>query len=802
MSIDLKVLSRDLDPKDTILIFGAGASIPSGAPSTWEVIKSLGENFKINDYEKYSLSDIATIIEAKFNRKQLIEALQRQMLKLLPQKGILNIAEYEWAGIYTTNYDTLVEQCYHRADKPLAVRSSNFDFGVTEDPTTTHLYKLHGTIEQDVSLGHQTRMIITAGDYDKTDDYRQTLHSRFAEQLVTKNSIIIGQSLEDPDLKRLVDIAVESKKNQGAPGKLSLLCYEVNEDRALIYEAKGLEVCFGGIDDFFSEIATKMASVVLLPGFSEDPLDHAKSLKPATYDVKTRRVSEEGNLDRMFNGGAASYADILRGWTFERTFSDRLEAQLSNDAQNRIAVVMGSAGTGKTTGVRKALIRINDRDLFCWEHDSEFALQSSEWAKIDAEIRKRNQAGVLFIDNADEHLLEINSLLDIIMENDVPALKLVLSSSKPRWNPRFKSPYLYNAATGYELNQLDENEIESLLDMLESGSDISALIEKEFKGFNKPERRRRLTDRCKADMFVCMRNIFDTDAFDDIILREYAGLRDDYQEIYKKIAGMEASGIRVHRQLVLRTTSIPSGKINTMLDDLAGLISERTVSERDGIYAWNVRHGVIADIISKYKFSDGGEFFEFVSSIIDNLNASYDIELRSMDDICSRDGAFSRITDRNQQNILLRKMISLAPRRRVPRHRLVDNLIKQGNHDKANTEIRLFEEEMRTDGPLHRYKVLLLLHRARNSPGILPEDRYSLALQAASIAEAGVDRFRDNRYMYDCYLQCGVVSYKYSNDLTVFNEAMDRTKATYDRISDPDLLRVIRKYERIESTFP
>ncbi|MEN1641615.1 SIR2 family protein, partial [Pseudomonas aeruginosa] len=56
---------------------------------------------------------------------------------------------YNWKNIYTTNYDTLIEQSYARKNKNLSVISSNFDFTVQKIPEATKLYKLHGTIDKD-----------------------------------------------------------------------------------------------------------------------------------------------------------------------------------------------------------------------------------------------------------------------------------------------------------------------------------------------------------------------------------------------------------------------------------------------------------------------------------------------------------------------------------------------------------------------------------------------------------------------------------------------------------------------------
>ncbi len=60
-------------------------------------------------------------------------------------------------------------------------------------------------------------------------------------------------------------------------------------------------------------------------------------------------------------------------------------------------------------------------------------------------------------------------------------------------------------------------EIERLLNLIDRNIEVRALVEQTFSGFSRTERRRRLIDRCEADMFVCLKNIFASEAFDDII---------------------------------------------------------------------------------------------------------------------------------------------------------------------------------------------------------------------------------------------------------------------------------------------
>lgn len=796
MTVDLTVLARKTDPKRTILLFGAGASIPSGAPSTAQLAKLLAEKLRLEDTTGLSLSDIATIAEARHGRRALVETVSAILAFVEPDGGILNLPDFEWAGLYTTNFDEVVEKVYLKRRRALQTISSNFDFGSNSD-TTDRLYKLHGTIHADVSLGQQHRMVLTATDYDLATDFRELVHNKFTEQLFSNHAIIIGQSLSDPDMKKIVEDAVRLKRHKGAPGSVTILAFEPNENQATVYEARGLTVCFGGIDQLLAELSKNLPEVQTLPGLSDDPLDRARGVVPSTISVATARARQTGDLSRMFNGGSASYADIMRGWTFERDFSEHVESLLASSEGRRIAYVLGAAGCGKTSGVRKALIRLTDRDFACWEHAPDMAFPADGWIQIDDELRRRKQVGVLFVDDAHEHLNGINTLVDAIAKDPTPALKLVLVSSSPHWNPRLKSPAIFGHGHKYEISCLSPREITSLLDIIENSPDVAALVEPQFRGFNRVERQRRLVERCRADMFVCMKNVFGSEAYDEIILREYADLNDDYQRVYKQIAGMEAAGVRVHRQLVLRAVGVQADQVSRYLDDLNGIIEEQTVNEREGVFSWRVRHPVIAEILSKYKYSDEAEYYALLESTLDHLNPAYRIEVISLNEMCDPRRAMGRVHDKRKQNVLLRRMISLAPKERVPRHRLITNLIALSEFENAATEIRLFENELRVDGPVQRYKVQLLLERAQRS-NLPVEDRLTLVRNAANLAEAGLQRFSDDKNLYRVYLEAGVVLYKYGNDRAIFDAAIQQARVAYDRILDPDLARIIRRFEQVE----
>ncbi len=589
MTIDISVLARQIAPQNTVLVLGAGASIPSGAPSGKELAKDLEAKFKVGEGLGLSLSDIATLIERRVNRRELIEFICNKVEDITPSGGILSIPLLDWAAIFTTNYDTLVEKAFKKSGVPLSVYSSNYDFSKSSNSNSQSLYKFHGTAGRDDSLGFKERMVITGPDYDKVEDFRTILYKRLAEYMHSKSVIIIGNSLEDPDLRKIVDDAVSAKSNEGAPGKIFLLVYNKNDDLAEIYESRGIIVCFGGIDDFFHSVLKEAPSGQLIFTLGDDVLDVAPALQPSTTSVRTELSNNIANLYRMFNGKPATYGDIEHGWVFERDIVGQLESQFVSDEGKPYAVLLGAAGVGKTTAARSVLRLLEARDIPCWEHKADFEVDDNAWIKVNGELSKRKQIGVLFIDDAHHHLRAINRLVERLAAAPEQCLGIIFVSSKPHWNPRIKSPHLFSQGAFYELSRLSDVELGFLLDLLDSSPEIRALVEAKFLGYNRTQRMDRLQQRCDADMFVCLKNIFGYQSIDGIILEEFNSISDDLQNVYRYVAGMQSIGVRVHRESIRRITGLQANQVQRTLEDLDGIVEEYVVSQKEGIYGWSLR---------------------------------------------------------------------------------------------------------------------------------------------------------------------------------------------------------------------
>lgn len=796
--MELDSLVRGIRPEHTILLFGAGSSMPSNAPTPQAIIDHLGVRFSLPS-AGFNLAEFTELVEQRSkDRRRMVMEIRTLFRNLKPTAGLLNLPLYDWKSIYTTNYDDLVEQAYRKKSKPLGVFTSNFDFGNTARTAETRLYKIHGTIDKDAAFGDHSRMILTSSDYNVAHEFREHMFGALQMDMAESDLVIIGSSLSDEDIKPLISRAVQLNTKAMIGGRITLLMYQRDEARADLYRGQGINVVFGGIDDFFIEMAKKSPGPLFDYTPSDSVLENHPKLVPTVTDVKHQMETAVPDVSRMFAGWPANFADVNRGLTFERSVAMSMMEEAQGGASICLTLV-GASGVGKTTAARQVLVGLARAGFSCWEHRGDLTLDPTAWLALARELDAASRRGLLFIDDAHAHIREINELVDGLAHADLTSLILVAASSRNHWKPRIKSPNIYKRGKLYILSKVDGAEIERLISLVDTNADLARIVETGFSGFSRAEKRRRLTDRCESDMFVCMRNIFASESFDNIMLREYAELKVELQDVYRLVAALETAGVKVHRQLIIRLLGIPMASVMALLENMTDIVSEYTINGRRHIYGWRGRHPVISAIIARYKFGDVGKIVALYDQIIETAIPSYDIEVRSLIELCNVYTGIPQLPDKAVQNRLLRKIISLLPGERVPRHRLIRNLTDMGHWDQAQTEIRIFEKDFRIDAPVTRLKIELMLARATESEGLLVEDRLAILEQARELAATGTTRHPTSSGVFAAYCKVGVAILRYGGDRAVFDDAMDRLIKASERLADPEMSSLIRHFERLEA---
>ncbi|QIS43182.1 SIR2 family protein [Clavibacter capsici] len=788
---DLSDLITKINPRQTALLLGAGASIPSGAPSGSDLARALFVRGRLPGAANYTLPEIAGLFEQRHGRRALAEGVRAELQDLRPTGGLQLLPRFDWYRIYTTNFDTLVEQVYDSSPKALAVRRSNYDFSGTQEPSAIDLFKIHGCVSEDVGFGHRGRMLLTENDYDTYASFQEAAFRALAADILTKDFLIIGQSLSDPHLKQLVRDALKLQNTAGLSGRIFLLTFERDEGLAELQQARGAEVYFGSLDELFSRLLESLPD-------EEEPGDpeFVPTMLPAELISVSTDVSHaltlESNARAIFNGSPARYADIASGNTFVRSDQARVLAGLG---ERPIVVILGAGGVGKTTLARQVTVTLGEARDSAWEHNNAFPLRPEFWIEYEQRLRDSSKSAVLFVDDCVDHLPAVSRIAEHIGRLEVSALSLVLTATTGKWKQRSKSRYVFSHGNAYTLSRLSDQDISALLALTGSKEPIKELVNPDFLRRPRGEQVRILRERCSADMYVCMKNIFATEELDYILLREFGELDEDAQGLYRYVAALEALGARVHRQLIMRLLGIEAGSLAALLDRLTGVISEFDIRPRDGLFGWATRHRVIATTIATYKYADQEELDRLFVDLIAAINPSVRLEVDTARALCSEEMGIDRLTDPRRQVELLAAVVRLLPGESVPRHRLIRHLIDQERLDEAATELRRAHEVLRPNPVMTRYDVLLLSRKADLAPGLMEEDRKAILLDAYAQAVQMVRRYKDDMYCFRLLIDVATRLVDKAGPLAALEEAIALSREAEPRILDPVLTEAITRGE-------
>lgn len=200
MEVDFEPLIKLVRKQEVSLFIGAGFSLKAGAPSCGKIVEVLKENLKEEDCQLNGdqLDYVADEFQKCYGRDELIKCIKPyfdfEPADISDHKKLAQIPHFQ--TIFTTNYDTLLEQVYSSDKCDVIVEEK--DCITTTKPV--RIYKIHG----DFSVPN--RMILTKTDYFEyfNQNKNQPIWNVVKSDFLNKHILFIGYSLNDYNIERVI----------------------------------------------------------------------------------------------------------------------------------------------------------------------------------------------------------------------------------------------------------------------------------------------------------------------------------------------------------------------------------------------------------------------------------------------------------------------------------------------------------------------------------------------------------------------------------------------------------------------
>ena len=608
---DEQYLLKRLGDNDVVLFLGAGFSADATSrlgtplPLARDLGRSLWELVYSEPYEDgSSLADLYdAVLRAGTPHERIRALLEERLLTSAIPSSYDALPRPYWYRIYTTNIDDVLRRVYNRVGEPqLDVVAFPREELKERDASLDRIQGifLHGQLPC-----RPSEITFSTGQFASRALRHSPLYDQFVGDYSTHCTVFLGTELNEPLFWQ--HVAAREERAQGvseqrprsfliapripAPRRTQLQAFNVVPVEAytadflqwlaqvapsLPSRADVLRKTLPSVVALFESTRTPVTSDPDLSGFGK-----AFQIVPATMAVRS---------DRSFYllGATPRWEDIYRGLDAPRDITDSAMAFVARvharESDTRVAAILGSAGSGKSTVLRRLAVRLAQ------EGQSVFLTNSEELpnaATIRSALHRLSRPTTLLFDNAEVALGALGPIVEATTDLEFPPC-IVFATRTNEFDRRSARLERITRVESLEMPHLSRSEIEGIIKVLDANSLLGRL-----QGLTPANRIREFEDTASRQLLVAMREATSGEGFDAIIKDEYDRLPSaEARQLYLCVALATDAGYRLSvQQLVGCGRLTPADTLHILERNLQGIVI-RTGTRKDLLL---LRHRLIAE---------------------------------------------------------------------------------------------------------------------------------------------------------------------------------------------------------------
>jgi tetratricopeptide (TPR) repeat protein/cold shock CspA family protein len=671
---------------------GDGRSAPDGE----ELARRLAKHIGLDPGPTPNLSKVAQLVEQRKDRATLEKLLIRELTDLEPDDTLVWLFSKTWRAIYTTNYDRIIQRAYELVSEPTQEPISftaSRDVVWVDPRFQVGVFHLHGSLFE----GEHRSALITVADYARFREQRSMLFDLLKQSFATSPILYIGYSNQDPNWET-VRSELEAEFAPSKPPEAYRMAPTTNTIDEEVLRGQGVTTLSGTLDDFRTACERDLPGLRVVPcklealratvppalaeAFESAPAAVARLVKNWSY-VSQEDFSSPGNTTEFLRGDAPNWPAVAQGVPFERDieeplFESLLDAATDPEQRTRSSLMLGPAGYGTTTALRRLAVRLADDQVgsILWHR------QGAQFLAADVEFAASALPPPLFfvVDNASDASDALTDAVAIVRERRRHA-HFLLGDRLNEWRQR----RLRLRPREWSLEALSESEIPRLISCLAAHHALGVLEEL-------PENLQFAAVREKhgKELLVAMREATSGLGFDAIVEDEYWSLAtDEARQIYGLVAALYRSRAVARVGLLSAVLGMNPVEIYQHAnEELEGVVLFETIDEDMDITIARPRHHVIADMVwSRCLGSADRE--RFLLSVIRALNLNYPADAQAFDRLVRADDAVDEIADLERRIEFFQRACKKDPASGYVRQHFARMLRRAGELDAALEQVQL-----------------------------------------------------------------------------------------------------------------
>ncbi len=555
---DEAFLKRALSQGESILVLGAGASRASRNRQD-EDVKLGGDLARVIaeaagfSYGGEPLPIVLSAARPVLGDRGLLAIYKREYSDINPCDNVRKISEFTWRRLYTWNIDdNLNNALTSRIQRPHYYNGMSDDVVESDNLINIQVIKLHGDI-----LHPDKGFIMSDSDYASAlANPKHAWYRQLAKDYITFTPIFIGSSLSEPILSAEIERAKRSEVEQSGRGFI-ITPETISPIQGSAFRARGLVHINGSLSDFMEWVQStfpkgntprdvisrthNFAAADLQAKIANSDLEAVSALYPRDMEkiharaigAQTAEINREAR--RFLRGFPPNWdvaASSIPVWLSPTdNLYESLKGAISD--RQRMFVVTGQAGSGKSTAIMQCLVKFGreNKDVPIYE--------------LTPEVRSvRNAFNVLQRLHDKEVIVYISDLFvfgDQLTEDlkSFPhgRITVVATARKGEWNEHLERRF-GDAAVQHEFSRFTKADFQPLIDRL-----LEYVPAPAFKALSKKDRLSRFA-QSREQLLIAMREATYSQNFSDTITNEYENLPDEDTRRLLMIVGI-ATAARV-----------------------------------------------------------------------------------------------------------------------------------------------------------------------------------------------------------------------------------------------------------------
>lgn len=645
----LQQILQQVQQGSVALFLGAGASHAAGGPLGGKLTDLVKKRFPKIDQSLSGFIEVCqdVIDTPPYNRNELEEFIRSKLDLLQPTEEHKVMTKHDWAAIFTSNFDDLIEVTYRTTTERLkpcqALYSDRFQVNPA-DRSKVYLFKLMGSVR---ALEAETgNMVLSRADYNGALVRRRKYLDHLSDFVKTGTIVFIGYSFGDRLVLDIIDEITEIHGKERLPWSYALFDrLELDEKTRYMFSSRKIIPLERSFNQFFQYLDKNYKAPVRV-GISRNvhfkllgydlEIEEQEARQQAEYFeiLSEEKISQEpGNRDDFFKGSNRSWGAFREGWDFKRSLyaspdhrrpagrrvvagclKDRVFNELKRfDVEdNKVLLVTGMAGVGKTTMLRRLAFDVYESGqapviiIRPGRINFDYRLLAAFIENLNHQLNQKIPAGehiqpikpLIIIDDAASMIRHVNRIKDYLTARGRAAL-IIAAERQGEWDLMWKTfPFKISKDNLYELDeQLNDQEKGGIVEHLYKlgyiptiGTFWDDIIERDFEN----------------SFFATIYTLVHPSRkpLNQIIQDQYMQLTNQTQKAFRNICCFHRFNLPINLELLVRSLKCSYGDFHgeVLGKDAAKVIFEE--KDEIGNILYRTHHRIIASKTAEFFFSD------------------------------------------------------------------------------------------------------------------------------------------------------------------------------------------------------